>query len=139
MVVSNGVIEKIEILPEKGGSEDIDAENKADSGRGAIRKIEKVEKPEEEVEKALAEIPCVVNVLGAMIATGLLRKGLRPTWTEDEKSGLRLYVQKIEWDPENGPSVEADPMGVIRNAFLEGPEGKLTSWRDGIFAELEKK
>ncbi len=56
-------------------------------------------RPEEEVEKALAEIPCVVNVLGAMIATGLLRKGLRPTWTEDEKSGLRLYVQKIEWDP----------------------------------------
>jgi hypothetical protein len=92
-------------------------------------------RPDENPEAALEEMPSVVNVLGAMIATGLLRRGLRPTWFEN----LRLHVQKIDWDPENGPYVEADPMRTIRDAFLEGPRGKLTAWRDEIHSALEKK
>ena len=93
-------------------------------------------RPDEEVEKALEEIPCMINVLGALIATGLLRKGLRPTWTETEKGELQLFVQKVEWDPESGPRAEADPMEALRKAYLEGPVGKLTAWRDEIFEAM---
>ena len=93
-------------------------------------------RPDEEVEKALEEIPCMINVLGALIATGLLRKGLRPTWTETEKGELQLFVQKVEWDQESGPRAEADPMEALRKAYLEGPVGKLTAWRDQIFEAM---